>query len=512
MKNQSNLIPQKTNVLIVGAGPSGLMTANFLQKFDVDFIIVDYKSGPTVESRALAVSARSMEVYQQLGLDKQVLAEATKVNGFQIYSNGKIKAEMNTSAIGEGLSEFDNMMTIFEQNKNETLLYKNLKSLGAEVFWETKFESFKINKEAVDITLTHAGEELTVSVKYIIGCDGASSKVRHSGNFTFKGGTYENKFFVADVIIQSKFEANRIILAPADNIFSAFFPMKGIGSYRLVGSLPEKYVDQDIDFNTIKDTVKKYSRLDVEYEKVNWFSVYKLHHRAVNNFREGRIFLVGDSAHIHSPAGGQGMNTGLQDAHNLAWKMAYVLKGFANEKLLDTYNEERMPFAKWVLGFTDRGFTVLASKKWYLVLFRKYIVLNLIGIVTKFRFVLKNGFQVISQIWVNYKGLSLAKSKDTKQKLKFEVGDRFPYFKKNGFALFSNPCFYVVKIGESISNDEQEKLSKLTFPIEFKSIALNTAWRKLGVSKTTYILVRPDMFIGLIMDKFSFEKIESYLK
>ena len=506
------MIPQNTDIVIVGAGPSGLMTANFLQKFDIDFIIIDFKSGPTVESRALAVSARSMEIYQQLELDDQVLDVATKVNGFQLYSNGKLKTEINTQAIGTGLSEFDNMMTVFEQNKNETLLYENLKSLGGEVYWETNFESLKVNKDSVKIKVNHEGKECEVFAKYIIGCDGASSPVRHAGNFTFKGGTYENKFFVADVILQSNFEHNRLILAPADNIFSAFFPMNGKGRYRLVGSLPEQYTDQEIDFHTIEGTVKKFSKLDVQYEKVNWFSVYKLHHRVVNNFREGRILLVGDSAHIHSPAGGQGMNTGLQDAHNLAWKIAFVLKGFADEKLLNTYNEERMPFAKWVLGFTDRGFTILSSKKWYIVLFRKYIVLNMIGKLTKFKFFLKNGFQVISQIWVNYKGLSLAPPKDTAQKLKFEVGDRFPYYEKNGFAKFSNPCFYLMKIGESENDDEKRQLSTLLFPIEFKSTPLNSVWENLGVVKPIYILVRPDMFIGLIMDQLSLEKIESYLK
>lgn len=506
------MIPQKTDIVIVGAGPSGLMTANFLQKFDIDFVIIDFKTSPTVESRALAVSARSMEIYQQLGLDNQVLDEATKVHGFQLFSNGKLKTEINTKSIGKGLSEFDNMMTVFEQNKNETLLYKNLTSLGGEVYWKTTFDSLEITKEAAKVKLNYEGKEHTVYAKYIIGCDGASSSVRRAGSFTFKGGTYENKFFVADVIIQSNFQPNRLILAPADNIFSAFFPMKGKGRYRLVGSLPEQYIDQNIDFHTIRDTVKEYSKLDIQYEKINWFSVYKLHHRAVNNFREGRIFLVGDSAHIHSPAGGQGMNTGLQDAHNLAWKMAFVLKGFADEKLLDTYNEERMPFAKWVLGFTDRGFTILSSKKWYIVLFRKYIVLNLIGKLAKIKLFLKNGFQVISQIWVNYRGLTLAHSNDTKQKLKFKVGDRFPFFEKNGFANFSKPCFYLIKIGESENSDVKAQLTALPFPIEFKCFTFNKVWENLGVVKPIYILVRPDMFIGLIMDQLSIEKIKSYLK
>jgi len=393
---------------------------------------------------------------------------------------------MDTQAIGEGQSEFDNMMTIYEQNKNETLLYSNLKNLGGKVFWETKFESLKVNKESVDINLSRQGKKQRVSAKYIIGCDGASSPVRHAGNFTFKGGTYENKFFVADVIIHSNFQPNRLILAPADNLFSAFFPMHGERRYRLIGSLPEQYTDQE--------------------------TVYKLHHRAVNNFRDGRIFLAGDSAHIHSPAGGQGMNTGLQDAHNLAWKMAHVLKGYSDEKLLDTYNEERMPFAKWVLGFTDRGFTTLSSKKWYLVLFRKYIALNLVGKLTKFKFFLKNGFNVISQIWVNYRGLSLAQSNDTKQKLKFKIGDRFPYFENQGFLKFSNPSFYLMKIGGSISNDEKERLRNVPFPLECINAKMNEVWKSLGVVDPVYILVRPDMFIGLIMDQLSIEKVESYLK
>jgi len=116
--------------------------------------------------------------------------------------------------------------------------------------------------------------------------------------------------------------------------------------------------------------------MELKYEAVNWFSIYKLHHRCVDNFTEGRVHLAGDSAHIHSPAGGQGMNTGLQDAHNLAWKLAYHLKGYAKPDLLRTYNEERLPFAKWLLGFTDRGFTVMSGDGWFISRFRKYVRLN----------------------------------------------------------------------------------------------------------------------------------------
>ena len=150
----------------------------------------------------------------------------------------------------------------------------------------------------------------------------------------------------------------------------------------MIGTLPKRYSDREnITFENLKETILNTSKLEIDFKSVNWFSVYELHHRAVDHFREGRIFLAGDSAHIYSPAGGQGMNTGLQDACNLRWKLAFVLKNQAKLKLLDTYNEGRLPFAKWLLQFTDRGFTLMTSSNWLVRFARRYIVLPMPGFI-----------------------------------------------------------------------------------------------------------------------------------
>jgi len=164
----------------------------------------------------------------------------------------------------------------------------------------------------------------------------------------------------------------------------------------------------------------------LEFEKINWFSIYNLHHRCVDDFNSGRVYLAGDSAHIHSPAGGQGMNTGLQDSYNIAWKLAFVLKKYAKPELLKTYNEERLPFAQWLLKFTDRMFNIMTSDNWFIARFRKHIVLNIISKVLSFKKVRPVIFRTVSQIWYSYHDKSFTFS-TTNQKLGFKAGDRLPY-------------------------------------------------------------------------------------
>ncbi len=510
MKNKNT---SKTDVVIIGAGPTGLMAANQLQQFGIDFIIIDTKSGPTIESRALAVSARSMELYQQLGLAEAVLSKAVSVQGFELYANGKLKADVNMQNIGSGLSDFPHMMTIFEQNKNEQILYDNLKKQGGNVHWQTKFVSLSEMDKEVEVVVEDKKGSHTIHCQYLIGCDGASSPVRRQLDFTFEGGTYENKFFVADIVLKNRFSHDKVILAPADNIFSAFFPMEGEDCYRMVGTLPKAYADiENITFEDIKESVAKSSKMNLPFDKVNWFSTYKLHHRCVDKLSKGRVFLAGDSAHIHSPAGGQGMNTGLQDAHNLCWKMAFVLKGLATTTLLDTYNEERLPFAKWLLGTTDRGFTLMSSTDRLPAIFRKYILFNFVGFATSFKRVRTNAFMMASQIWYNYQKATLSVS-DSQQKLAFNAGDRLPFVKEKFFTAFRQPCFHLLHIGNQPLPEKTKNDFKKSYPFELQFVdnQIDASWQKLGVHKELFILVRPDLFIGYMADELDNIKIKAYL-
>lgn len=336
-----------TEVLIIGAGPTGLMAANQLMRFGIDFIIVDTKSGPTKESRAIAVTARSLEIYQQMGLAQHAIDNGKRMISFNLFSRGKRKAEVKIGEIGKGLSEFSYMLG-FEQSRNEEMLAHNLVSKGKKIHWDHEFIELKEYSEKIIAVVKNNNELHNIHAKYLIACDGARSPVRHQLNFSFKGGTYDHKFFVADTQLDWKLEYDNLVICPGDKNFCGFLPLYGDKNYRVLGTLPKEFADRDdISFADIEKVVKDTIGIELTFEKVNWFSIYKLHHRGVDHFSQGNVFLAGDSAHIHSPAGGQGMNTGLQDAYNICWKIAFVLRHNASPALLGTYNEERLPLQNY---------------------------------------------------------------------------------------------------------------------------------------------------------------------
>lgn len=508
---------QKTQVLIVGAGPTGLMAANQLMRFGVDFIVIDPKAGPTQESRAIAVTARSLEIYQQLGLSNIALEQGTRIRSLNLYSQGKKKGNVNINEIGKGLSEFHYMLA-FEQSKNEELLYKNLKDQNREVNWDTEFLELNEYTNEIVATAKKNGETFQINAQYLIACDGARSPVRHQLNFSFEGGTYANKFFVADTVLNWDLEYDKLIVNPGDKNFCAFLPLKGDRCYRVLGTLPKSYSENEhVTFDDIQKVIIETLGLKLNFEKINWFSIYKLHHRCVTQFSQGRVFLAGDSAHVHSPAGGQGMNTGLQDAYNISWKLAFVLKKYANAPLLETYNEERLPFARWLIKFTDRGFNLMTNDNWFIRFFRKYIVLNIAGWIIRSKRIQARVFRTVSQIWYSYNGKSLSRSL-SRQKLRFGAGDRLPFIdsdnsQDNFYTSFADPCFHLLYIGnESLSEDAKRTIPEVfPFPVKIVERSLTNCWQKLGITKQLFILVRPDNYIAFISDNFDEHELHPYL-
>lgn len=488
----------KTQIVIIGAGPTGLMLANQLQRFGIDFKILDAKTGPTNQSRALAVSARSMELYQQLGLAAIVSEQSTEVKGFEIFQNGKVKASVNLENLGNGLSDFPNFMNAFEQSKNEELLAKQLQQNGQEILWNHEFISFEEKADSIIVSVKDlgSGQVIKIETAYLVGCEGARSPIRHQLNFTFDGGTYENKFFVVDTKIEWNLPYDKVILAPTDFQFITFFPLKGEKSMRVIGTLPRSFNDQeDIDIEKLEKIIQEVTKIKIDFIERGWNSIYKLHHRSVKQFSKGRVFLAGDAAHIHSPAGGQGMNTGLQDAHNLAWKMAFVLKKFASEKLLETYSEERLPIANQLLKSTDGGFTYLAGDQLFVRTVRKLLLIPIISRLLRIDKFRTFAFKKISQIDYSYAQQSLSKSY-TQQKLTFKAGDRLPFIENNFYEQFKEPAFHLI----CISNNILPNSSDFSFPVIVKQLSDSEKWKEMGVEKDLYIMVRPDQHILWISD------------
>ena len=316
-------------VLIIGAGPTGLVLALWLTRLGVRVRIVDKTAEPGTTSRALAVQARTLEFYHQVGLDDAVIAGGVKIENLNLWVKGRRAGRVPLRRTGEGLTPYA-FALVFPQDAHERLLIERLGALGVPVERQTELLRFTQDDRGVKATLRRPdGSEEVCEAAYLAGCDGASSTVRGQLGIGFPGGTYTGLFYVADVVARGEAVEGGLSVDIEDADFILLFPLKGNRHVRLVGTvrdLPDAEHGK-LSFEDVRGKALEHLKLDVE--KVNWFSTYRVHHRVALRFRDRRAFLLGDAAHVHSPVGGQGMNTGIGDAVNLAWKVAAVLKDSA---------------------------------------------------------------------------------------------------------------------------------------------------------------------------------------
>jgi 2-polyprenyl-6-methoxyphenol hydroxylase-like FAD-dependent oxidoreductase len=297
------------------------------------------------------VQARTLEILDQIGLAREAVSRGTIAERARLLTDGEVRGELDFSNIGKGLSPFP-FVLMLEQSKTEQLLYEYLQSHKRNVLWKTELETFSAADSGIRAHLRSPdGASQIIDAKYLVGCDGPKSLVRQTLGLAFEGSTFERIFYVADVQMDWQFNHDSLHVCFAENSFVVFFPLKGEKRYRIVGVFPEEFDKEagEILYEEIESRIKTEAKLDLDIQNVEWFSTYKVHTRHVNRFSAGRCFLAGDAAHIHTPAGAQGMNTGIQDGYNLAWKLALVIRGKAGERLLQTYNEERLENAKHLL-------------------------------------------------------------------------------------------------------------------------------------------------------------------
>src|SRR5215207_5162987 len=446
-----------TDVIIIGAGPTGLSLACQFIRYGIDFLSVDKNEGVTPFSKAIGVQARTLEIYDQLGLAHAAIDEGTIASRVRLIEGGEVRGEINLGNFGKDLSQFPYMLML-EQSRNEELLHKFLQSGDRTVLWNTELENFAQDEKGVTARVkTPSGESQTITAKYLAGCDGASSPVRHGLGLTFEGSPFERLFYVADARVDWELPHDALHVCVAREVFTAFFPMKGENRYRIVGTFPESKNEEqgEVLYEEIERQIKDEAKLSLEISDVRWFSLYKVHSRRVNKFSEGRCFLAGDSAHIHSPAGAQGMNTGIQDSYNLAWKLALVVKGVAGEELLDTYNEERLANAQRLLDSTDRMFELAAGSNWLLGLIRTTIFPPIAGYMTSLDVVRKRIFPLISQIGISYREAALTEH-PSEEPEHVKAGDRMPYFLMDGQNIFDKlkaPKFHLLVFSRNDHRD-----------------------------------------------------------
>jgi len=336
-----------TDVLIVGAGPTGLMLANQLGRRGVRTAIIDRHAGAAVETRALGVQARTLEIYAKLGLAARALELGKRGTGANIWADGRKMARVPLGEAGRGLTPYP-FILILGQDDNERIMGERLPDWGLAVQWRTELTHLDQQADHVRATLRQPDGTLQeIKARWVAGCDGAHSAVRELNRIEFPGAPYQHVFFVADTVATGSMVADEVNAYLWRDGFHLFFPMRGNDHWRVVGILPHVLRDKaDVSFDDVIPSIEGEAGQDLSFSACSWFSTYRISHRAAVRFRDRRCFLLGDAAHIHSPVGAQGMNTGLQDAHNLAWKLALVTAGRADAALLDSYEGERLPIAQ----------------------------------------------------------------------------------------------------------------------------------------------------------------------
>jgi 2-polyprenyl-6-methoxyphenol hydroxylase-like FAD-dependent oxidoreductase len=497
-----------TDVLVVGAGPTGLMLANQLGRRGIRALVVDRHSGPAQQSRALAVQARTLEIYAQLGIVDRALALGKRGTGANMWVEGRRTARVPLGDIGKALSPFP-FVLILGQDDNERIMGERLRDWRMAVQWNTELVAMTQAPGHVTATLKQPdGTTRTLTAAYVAGCDGARSAVRELNGIGFPGAPYEHVFFVADTEATGPMVPDELNVYLWREGFHLLFPMRGADRWRVVGILPPQLQGRDdLTFDEVVPWIRREAGAALGFRRCDWFSTYRIHHRAAERFRDRRCFLLGDAAHIHSPAGGQGMNTGLQDAYNLGWKLALVVTGHADPALLDTYETERIPVARRLLETTDRAFMLVVSDNWLAGLFRTRILARIAAFAMTIERVRRLAFMTISQIGIRYPRSPLSQTSAGLPAGAPRAGDRFPWlrlrFQANGpaedlFERLDDTRFNLLVFGQpgpadaAVGVDERVRVHAVPDdPANAAELA------RARVPAPSFYLLRPDGHVGL---------------
>ncbi|TDH61516.1 monooxygenase [Dankookia rubra] len=481
-------VPPAPQVLIAGAGPTGLVLALSLLHHGIRPRILDKAAGPGTASRAMVVQARTLELYRQLGLAEAVIDRGIKVEALHLRETAAEVAQVSLQDLGKGLSPYPFALS-FPQDDHERFLVERLAAAGVAVEWDTELAGFAETPDGIRATLRRGGSETEAAAGYICGCDGAHSRVRQVLGLGFPGGTYGQLFYVADVRLAGPFQPD-LSVNLATQGFALMLPVRSRGMNRLIGVVPASLGDRPgLGFEDLRAEVE--ALLDVRVEQVNWFATYHVHHRVAARFRQGRAFLAGDAGHIHSPAGGQGMNTGIGDAVNLAWKLAEVLHGRAAPAMLDTYESERIGFARSLVETTDRVFRGAVSTGLGGRLVRRWLLPRLLPIAAGFEAGRHAFFRLISQIRIAYPDSALSEGKAGG----VAAGDRLPWVAPLDNHAPLDGGGWRLQVHGAVSPALAAAAAERRLPLD--AFRWTAAAGRAGLARDAAYLLRPDGHVGL---------------
>jgi 2-polyprenyl-6-methoxyphenol hydroxylase-like FAD-dependent oxidoreductase len=510
-----------TDVLVVGAGPTGLMLACQLVRRGVRVRIIDRHAGPSRETRALGVQARTLEIYAALGIANEAVALGKKGTGANLWAQGSRLSRVPLGDLGLGVTPYPYIL-ILGQDDNELLLGRKLAEFGGQIEWSTELVGLRQQAGYTASTLKLPdGGMREIRAAWVAGCDGAHSAVRKLNDISFPGEPYEHVFFVADTEATGSMVPDEINVYMWREGFHLLFPMRGQDHWRIVGIVPEHLRGRDtVDLDALMPSLHSEAGPALHIRSCSWFSTYRIHHRAASRFREGRCFLLGDAAHLHSPVGAQGMNTGLQDAYNLAWKLALVVGGVAAPALLDTYEEERLPVARRLLNTTDRAFKLVVSDSWLAGLFRTRVLARIAAFAMSRPALQSVAFRIVSQTGIHYRSSRLSVPADTPPKAAPQPGDRFPWLRlrfgadgaaKDLFAMLDDTRFNLLLIGHESAAVNIPETDGLVRVHLIPSIPANVSeLGRVHIPTPAFYLLRPDGHVGLCGSRWDSRAAEKY--
>jgi 2-polyprenyl-6-methoxyphenol hydroxylase-like FAD-dependent oxidoreductase len=506
------------DVLVVGAGPTGLTLAAQLRAFGATVRIVDRQLDRVHESRALGVQPRTLEVLRGLGVAGELVERGNDAAWVQLHAGGRV---VRIRLFGLGLDDTAYpFLLIVSQAETEQVLGDHLAGHGVLVERGVELAGYHADPEAVTCTLRHRdGRTEQVHARYLVGCDGASSTVRRGAGIPFEGGAYPQTFALADLEVDGlERDAAHAFLDQEGIVL--FFPLGRPASWRLLAlhpTLQGRREPAQPSLEELQALADAMTGASVRLRDPVWQSYFGLQHRHASRYRAGPVFLAGDAAHIHSPAGAQGMNTGIQDAWNLGWKLALVSGGIADEALLDSYDAERRPVGGFVVRFTDRAFSVATSTNSLIRALRTQLVPRVLPLGLRLDRAVASGFRTVAQLNIGYRHSPAVEEGDPRLRRGPRAGDRLPDARIGrdgqgcwlGEALAA-PGFHLLLFGQ-VGDWHPSQLTTLrhryadTLAVHHLTRTATPgalhdldgqAFARLGVDGTAQYLIRPDGHIG----------------
>ncbi|MEU6915484.1 FAD-dependent monooxygenase [Streptomyces olindensis] len=486
------------DVLVVGAGPTGLALATQLRAYGTRFRIVDRSPDRARESRAPAIQPRTLEQLAGFGVTDDLVDRGSTTVRLHLHLSRRV---LRVPLFDVGCDDTPYPFLLFlPQSETEAVLTARLAARDVAVERSTELVSAERDGAHVTCRLRRRdGGRETLRARYVVGCDGAHSTVRAQAGIAFEGYAYPQTFLLADLEVDGLEPGTAHTFMTGSGLLF-FFPLGTPATWRMIAMRPPGSGSGDVTPELLQRIADDWTTDRLTLRDPVWMTSFRIHNRGATRYRKGPFFLAGDAAHIHSPAGGQGMNTGIQDALNLGWKLAHVCRGAAPEDLLETYETERAPVGHGVRRLTDRAFTAGTSSHPALRLARTHLAPRFAPLLLRTTAPRARLFRTVSELAVHYRRGPLSTTGPRKPGRGPRAGDRLPDVPRGLQQRTAGPGYHLLLTGPWPEIAPPHDL------VALHRLGARSPWQGTG-----HALVRPDGYVGYAAGGTDLTGLHTYL-